>query len=86
MTEATQGDALAAIASEDVDALKLVGDLMEYNARATAWGFEQAYLGEKDAHEQTKRRLTEANRQLHLIHRRIAWLFGGPEPDEWYAP
>jgi len=86
MTETTQGDALAAIAAEDVSALKLVGDLMEYNARANAWAMELAYEGEKYAHEQTRQRLAEANRQLDLMHRRVAWLFGGPDPDEWDAP
>jgi len=77
--EVTAGDALEVIASVEPAALKLVGDLMDYNARSLAWSFEQLYLGEQYAHERTKERLREAEAQLALIGRRIDWLFGGPD-------
>jgi hypothetical protein len=78
----TAGDAMALVAQEGgSESVKLLADLMEYNARSREWTFEQLYLGEKDMHEQTKARLKEANEQLSLISRRIDWLFGGPDPD-----
>jgi hypothetical protein len=77
--EVTAGDALVAIADLEPSALKLVGDIMQYNADSLAWQFEQLYLGEKHAHEQTKARLTEARIQLATIHNRVEWLMGG----EW---
>lgn len=75
----TAGDALAAIAEVEPSALKLVGDLMEYNARSQEWIFEQLFLGEQHAHEETKRRLDTALDRLDLIERRSAWLLGGPD-------
>ena len=76
MSEPTQGDALAAIAEEDVGALKLVGDLMERNARDIAWAMEQAYEGEKAAHARTQAKLDAALDRLDLMEQRLAWLFG----------
>lgn len=72
----TAGDALALIGKSEPSALKMVGDLMEYSARATAWGFEQSYLGEQNAHEQTKQRLSAATERLALMQYRMEWLMG----------
>jgi len=83
MSEVTAGDAAVAIAAEGGDsALKLMVDIMEHNAQGLADTYEQLYLGEKNAHERTQERLNAALDQLDLIHRRVAWLLGGPSPDE----
>lgn len=79
MNEVTAGDALALIGEVEPSALKLVGDLMQYNARSLEWQFEQLYLGEQHAHEQTKERLREAYAELDVIHRRLAWLGGADD-------
>lgn len=72
----TAGDALALIGEVEPSALKLVGDLMEYNARSLEWVFEQLYLGEKNAHEETKERLAALKRRVRLMEGRIMWLMG----------
>lgn len=74
--EVTQGDALAVIAAESPESLKLLGDLMAWNARDSAWALEQAYEGEKRDHERTKERLERANRQLDFMQYRMEWLMG----------
>lgn len=77
--EVTAGDALVEIAEIEPGALKLVGDLMAHNARSLEWQFEQLYLGEKHAHEETRQRLRDANEHIDRIQRRLAWLGGGPD-------
>lgn len=77
--EVTAGDALAAIAEIEPDALKLVGDLMQYSAHSLQYTYEQLYLGERHAHEQTKERLIATLNHLDVIERRFAWLMGGPD-------
>ena len=72
----TAGDAIVAVAGEDLEAARLLGDLMVYSARSLEGTFEQLYLGEKNAHDNTRQRLAEANRRINLMERRILWLFG----------
>ena len=78
MTEdhVTAGDALVAIADLEPSALKLVGDIMDYNARCAKYTWEQLFLGEQNAHEQTKQRLAEANQRIWRMESRILWLMG----------
>lgn len=81
----TQGDALVAIGKEDVEALKLVGDIMERNAEATARSLNDALQMEQRAHEQTLQELREARHQLLQVRERFEWLLGGPMPYEMRA-
>jgi len=78
----TAGDALAAIAEVEPGALKLVGDIMEFNARSLQHSFEQLYEGEKRAHERTKERLRLTQERLSLIESRVLWLLGYDEEDQ----
>lgn len=79
--EVTAGDALAVIAEHEPGALKLVGDIMEYNARANSGLLSSLLEGEQRAHERTRERLREANERLDLIERRHEWLLGYDEGD-----
>lgn len=76
----TTGDALVSIAEEDPDALKLVGDIMESNARQLDANFAMQLEGEQRAHEQTKGELRRAENELRDIKERIIWLLGGDIP------
>ena len=72
----TAGDALAVIAEVEPSALKMVGDIMEYNARSLEHTFEQLFLGEQHAHEQTKQELAQLRRRVWRMENRIMWLMG----------
>lgn len=76
MSEVTAGDALAVIAEVEPSALKMVGDIMEWNARATGDLFASLLEGERAAHEETRERLREANRRLAVIETRLLWVLG----------
>lgn len=76
MTDVTTGDALVAIAAEEPRALKLVGDILERNARSTSAGFEQLYESEKRAHAETRDLLASARETIATIEHRHQWLLG----------
>jgi hypothetical protein len=76
VSEVTAGDALVQIAEVEPSALKLVGDLMDFNERMTSALLNGLLEGEMRAHEETRERLRAAQRRLALIEDRVLWLLG----------
>lgn len=78
----TQGDSLVATAEVSTESLKLTADLMKVANERTVEILERQLQAEVAAHNETRRRLSQANRQLDLIRDRAAWLMGDSFPDE----
>lgn len=74
--DVSAGDALRVIQEVSPESVGLVADLIEHNHGSTVWALEQAYEGEKAAHERTRQELAAAYERLDRIERRIRWLFG----------
>lgn len=73
-------DALTAVGEEGgVEAVALVGALMDQNARHLESTFESLYESEKAAHEFTKDQLQYALERLDRIDERMHWLAGHGE-------
>ena len=78
----TLGYSLAAIAEHSPEAMKVTADIIEQSNVVVNDVLERQLEAEVAGHNETRRRLSQANRQLTIIRDRIAWVLGDSFPDE----
>lgn len=74
--EVSQGDAMVAVSECGPAALKVLGDMLERNARDNWWAMDQAYKGLEAENARLQAELDAALDRLWLIRRRFAEILG----------
>ena len=82
MADVTQGDALAVVAAESPESVKLLGDILAANEREATWINGVIREGIERERDEWKARALEAERHLEWITRRFEGLLA-PPPQTW---